>query len=183
MHQQTLIAGDSLNFVTATPDYPASAGWVLRYCLVPRTVGGTAITLTSIAEGDKHRVQVAATVTAIWVADNYTWTDWVELGLEKYTVEHGQIVIRPDPRTAAAGYDGRSVAEKALADVQAAFAAWTPTVRKYRIGEREREFNSKADVVGAIHFWQQEVAKERRAAALAAGLPDQRKVYVRINRE
>lgn len=182
MHQQTLIAGDSLNFVTATPDYPASAGWVLRYRLVPRTVGGTAITLTGIAEGDEHRVQVAATVTAIWVADNYTWTAWVELGLEKYTVDHGQIVVKPDPRTAAAGYDGRSLAQKALDDARAAMAAWTPTKRRYKIGEREMEFSSVKDVIATVNYWENEVAREARAEDIAAGLGSRRKTFVRLGR-
>jgi hypothetical protein len=30
-------AGDTLDFTTSVPDYPASAGWTLKYRLVPRT--------------------------------------------------------------------------------------------------------------------------------------------------
>ena len=181
--QQDLIAGDTLNFLVTLADYPASSGWTLKFRLVPRTATNAAITLTAAAEGADHRTTATASATANWAADNYSWTSWVEKGAETYSVESGQITVKANPRTVAAGYDGRSVAEKAYDQALAALAAWTPTTRKYRINDREMEFSSKADAVGAVHFWQGEVAKERRAAALAKGLPDPRKNYVRINRE
>lgn len=180
--QQELIAGDTLNFLTSVPDYPAGSGWVLKFRLVPRTVGGTPIALTAAAEGDEHRVTASASTTANWGADNYTWTSWVEKGTEVYSIDRGQIAVRANPRSTAAGYDGRSVAEKALADAKAAMAAWTPTTQRYRIGEREMWFASKADIVGVINHWEIEVKRERRAEALAEGRPDPAKTYVRVNR-
>lgn len=180
--QDTLIAGDSLNFLRSTPGYSAADGWVLKYRLVPRTVGGSAIDITAIAEGDDHRVQVAAGITAGWSADTYGWAAWVELGAEKYTVQTGQIVIKADPRTVAAGADSRTQAEKALGDARAAMAAWTPTRRRYRIGDREMEFSTSADIVKLISYWEVQVKRERRAQALAEGRPDPAKTYVRISR-
>lgn len=181
--QQTLIAGDTLNFLTSLADYPATGGWTLKFRLVPRTSTNAAIALTASAEGAEHRTTVATSVTATWAADNYSWTSWVEKAAEKYSVDSGQIVVKADPRTVAAGYDGRSVAERAFDQAQAAVAAWTPTTRKYRINDREMEFSSKADAVGALHYWQNEVAKERRTESLSKGLPDPRKSFVRLNRE
>lgn len=181
--QRELIAGDTLNFLASAPLYPASAGWVLKYRLAPRTVGGSVISFTATAEGDDYRVNVAAATTASWGPDNYSWSSWVERGAEKYTVESlGQISVKPDPRTAAAGYDGRSVARKALDDARAALASWTPTKRRYRIADREMEFNGTADIIKAINYWELEVQKEQRIADLAAGGIDRRKVYVRLNR-
>ena len=181
--QEELVAGDSLNFPKSTPGYPDSAGWVLTYILVPRTVGGSTISIAATAEGDDHRVALAATTTAAWAAGNYSWSARVEKSGEKYTVSRGQTVIRPDMTSVAAGYDGRSVAEKALADAKAAFSAWTPTTRRYRIADREHEFSSKAEIVGSIEFWQIELKREQRASALAKGMPDPSKSFVRINRE
>ncbi len=179
---QELIAGDTINFLTEVPDYPATSGWVLKFRLVPRTVGGSPISLTATAEGADHRVTATATATGAWGADNYSWTSWVEKGSEVYSVDAGQIVVKANPRTVAAGYDGRSVAEKALDQARAALAAWTPSTRRYRIGDREHEFASKADIVGVINYWQTEVARERRREALAKGMPDPSKAFVRINR-
>ena len=179
--QHELIAGDSLNFLTTLAAYPAPT-WVLKFRLIPRTAANPAIALTAVAEGVDHRVTSAATVTATWAADTYTWTSWVERAAEVYSVESGQIVIKANPRTAAAGYDGRTQAEKALDQAKAALAAWTPTTRKYRIGDREMEFAGKADIIGIVSYWQNEIARERRAAALSKGLADPRKTYVRLGR-
>lgn len=44
--QDVLIVGDTLDFVTSVPAYPASSGYTLKYRLIPR-VSGTAITLTA----------------------------------------------------------------------------------------------------------------------------------------
>lgn len=182
MQASELIAGDTLNFATTLADYPATDSWVLKYRLVPRTSTNTAISLTAAAEGTDHRITASAATTAAWAADNYTWTSWVEKGSEKYSVESGQLTIQADPRTAAAGYDGRSVAERAYDQARAALAAWTPTTRRYRINDREMEFSAKGDIVGVVSYWQTEVAKERRAATLARGLPDPRRSFIRINR-
>ncbi len=186
MQQQTLVAGDSLNFLTGGGAYPASAGWVLKYRLVPRTAGGTPIDITAAAEGDDHRVAVAASTTSSWGADAYTWASWVDKAGEVYTVDRGEISIKPDPRAMAAGYDGRSQARKALEQARAAFATFSETggkTRRYRIGGREMEFNSPVEIVKVISYWQVEVNREARNDALAKGFPDPRRMFVRLNRE
>lgn len=176
--QNELIAGDSLNFLTQTPKYPASQAWVLYYRLVPRTAGNAAISITATAEGDDHRVLVAAATTAGWAADSYTWSAWVDKAGEKYTVQDGQIVIKADPRTAAAGHDGRSLARKALDDARTALAAWKPTQRRYKIGEREMEFNGTADIIKLITYWERQVASEDLLAGRTVQVG--RRIYTRI---
>ena len=178
--QQHLIVGDSLNFPASTPDYPANDGWVLKYRLVPRAAGGGAapIEIIATAEGADHRVAVTAAVTATWVAGDYGWSSWVGKGAEQYTVDQGQITLRPNPRTVAIGTDLRSQAEKALADAKAALATWSPTRRRYRIGDREMEFNSTADIVKLITWWEQQVAAENVMAGRAER--PARRIYSRI---
>jgi hypothetical protein len=182
--QQQLIAGDSLNFTTSAPDYPASQGWLLRYRLIPRGTGAP-IEFNALAEGDIYRVQQPASATTNWAAGEYSWAAWVEKGAEKYTVDQGQITIRPDPRTVTAGYDGRSVAQKALEDAKAAFAAFTAsngTKRKYRIGEREMEFRSTEEIIQQIHYWEGQVRVEEQADRLAKGLRPKNKILTRFTR-
>ena len=181
--QSTLTAGDTLNLIISVADYPASAGWVLKYRLVPRTGTNSAISITASASGNDYLVLVAAATTAGWAADSYSWTSWVEKAGEVYSVDSGQIVIKPDPRTAAAGTDGRSQAHKALDDARAALAAWSPTRRRYRIGDREMEFNAVSEIVAMIGHWEREVQRELRAAAMEAGRGSKRgKVFVRMGR-
>lgn len=179
---QTLVAGDSLNFLTTVTGYPASGGWALKYRLIPRTAGGTAIVLTSVAEGDDYRTQAAKTTTANWVADNYTWTSWVEKGSERYTLTSGQIVITPNPENAAAGYDGRSMAQRALDDARAAYAAFQASkgqTRRYRIADREMEFTTAGDIIKQIRFWEFEVKREENCAKSALGQDTSGKFYIR----
>lgn len=180
--QQTITAGDTLSFLAQVPAYPPAGGWTLKYRLVQRVSGGTPIAITASTEGEAYRVAVAAATTAAWVAGAYTWTSWVEGSGEVHSVDGGQLTIQPDPRTTAAGTDGRSEAEQALADAKAALKAWKPTVRSYTIAGREMQFNSAADVITLIEYWERQVAQEKREADLAAGRPDRRKVYVRMNR-
>lgn len=160
MHQHQLIAGDTLQFTTATPGFPASAGWVLRYRLVPRVTGASAINLTAVAYGDDHRVQVGPSVTRDWASGLYSWASWVERSGETYTVAAGQIEIQPDPRQAAPGFDGRSASQRALDDARAALRAWDPATRRYKIGEREREFNSVSEIRKLIGLLELEVRRE-----------------------
>lgn len=182
MQQQELVAGDSLNFLTAGGAYPASSGWVLKYRLVPRTTGNAVQELTATAEGSDHRVAVAASSTSNWAADSYTWVSWVERAGEVYTLEHGQLTVKPNPRAIGAGYDGRSQARKALEDAKAAFAAWSPLKRRYKIGEREMEFNSTAEILKQISYWEMEVQREENAVKAAAGLRTGGRFYVRMVR-
>ena len=118
MQQTKLIAGDTLNFATSVPAYPASSGWVLKYRLVPRSTG-TAVSLTSTADGDDHRITVAASTTATWSAGEYAWASWVEQGAEVYSIETGQLTVAPDPRAMAVGTDTRTHAERMLDAIQA----------------------------------------------------------------
>ncbi len=76
----------------------------------------------------------------------------------------------------AAPFDLRSQATIALAAARAALAAWTPTQRRFRFGDREMEFNSPDDIIKVIRYWQAQVDAED---------PDRgarRKVYVRLGR-
>lgn len=183
--QDQLVAGDSLNFLTSTPGYSAADGWVLKFRLVPRTVGNDVISITTAADGEDHRTAIAAATTASWAADNYSWSGWVELGTEQYTVQTGQIVIKPNPRTVAAGVDLRSVPRKTLDDLLAARATWATTqgrTRRYKIGDREREFASAAELNAEISFWQGQLNEELAAERLAAGRPSLNRLHVRFTR-
>lgn len=179
--QQQLVAGDSLNFLTCVQDFAPGTGWTLRYRLAPRAAGHSVIELDAVEAGDQYRVYAAATDTAMWAPGEYSWTSWVENGdaSERYTVESsGQITILPDPRTIGAGHDGRSLARKALDDLRAALAAWSPMRRRYKIGTREMEFNSSAEIIKLMTYWERQVMAED----VASGRISQpaRRIHTRI---
>lgn len=185
MFEAPIIAGDSLSLVVAHVAYPAGDGWVHKLRLVARAAGGSVISLTSAADGDSHAYAVLASVTAGWAPGAYSFAGWVELGAAKNTTETGQLVIQPDPRQVAAGTDTRSQAERTLADLVAAKATWDVTggrQRRYKIGEREMEFNSEAEIIQKILFWEGQLAAEQSAARLAQGLRPKNRILTRFTR-
>lgn len=178
-----IIAGDTLDFVTTLPDYPASGGYTLKYRLSPRTTG-SAIDITCSATGDDHRCGAAAATTAAWAAGEYSWACWVEKGAERYGgTEYpwrGECTILPNPATTT-NYDSRSDARKALDAMNAFIAGSTDmTVRRYTIGGRELERWPLADLLVARQRFASEVASEDAKARLNAGLGGGRKIQVRL---
>lgn len=178
--QQSLTAGDTLNFATTTPGYSAADGWALSFRLVPRSSSGTAIELNTTAEGEAHRCQAGPSTTELWLPDAYTWTSWVTRSTESYTINSGQITIKPNPRTVAAGYDGRSQMRRALDDSRTALAAYNPTQKSYKIADRERVFNSAADIIKLITYLEQQVAKEDALSGNTSGPALSRRIYSRL---
>lgn len=176
-----LVAGDSLSFRTSVPDFLPTAGYALRYRLVPRGAGSAQV-LVATADGDEYVIAVPASTTANWTPGAYSWHAYVTNGADRFTVGTGQITIRPDPATVAAGTDTRTQAEKALQDAKTALAAWTPTKRQYSIGDVSMVFNSAAEIVKVIEYWQAEVASEQASLRLAQGLKNPARIWVRASR-
>jgi hypothetical protein len=184
MQQASLVAGDTLDFLTTVGAYPASAGWTLRYRLVPRTVGNAPIGFTAAASGDDYLVQVGPSVTGSWAPDMYGWNSWVEQTGARYQVDDGQLQILPDPAQAVAGSDSRSQARIGLDACMTALSlhdAGQAHVKEYSIGNRRMVFNTRADILVAIEFWRSQVAMEDVAASVAKGLGNPRRLFVRFS--
>lgn len=202
-----LVAGDTLSQAVAAPRdadgnaYAASAGWTLTYRLVPRDSTAAVITFDAVADGDDYLLAVAAATTAAWSPGYYSVSAYVTLAAETYTVEPvwSQVQIAQDPRTAVAGYDGRSQARKALDDARQALAdaqaraatvgtsgSATSGLVEYAIGERRFKYGSPEEAVNglitAVSFWEKEVMREANAQAMVSGLASPRQVYVRAYR-
>src|SRR5258706_15699378 len=63
-----IAAGDTLSWQRSLGNYPASQGWQLTYEL---RGNGQAIEFLSTTSGDSHIINVAAVVTALWLAGEY----------------------------------------------------------------------------------------------------------------
>lgn len=169
--QSTLIAGDTLDFLTTVPDYPPADGWTLKFRLVPQ-VSGSALTFNASTEGTDYRVSVGPATTAAWAAGDYSWTSYVEKSGARHTVESGLVEIKPDPAVMAAGTDMRSAARKVLDGLMALYESNSVSqglVSEYEIAGRRMKFRDTADLISQIGYWRSEVAKEDRAEKLRAG--------------
>lgn len=175
------VAGDTLTWKISLPDYPANAGWTLKYRLI--NAAGR-IDITAAASGADHLITVATATSAAYVPGKYTWQAYVEKSTERYTVGSGAIEIKPNLAAQTAGYDTRSPARKALDAIDAALAtygnkAWT---QSYQIAGRGMTFRSNEEFVRFRSKLIVEVRGEEAAERMAAGLSPRRKIRVRFGR-
>lgn len=185
--KELIVAGDTLDYSTAVPDFPATDGWTLVYQFVPKfsTPVQAPITVTATTyETTDYRVQEGPTTTADWEAGDYSWFSYVTKSGARQTVGSGLLEIKADPAALAQGHDARSGAERALDDANAALANFSATggrVKSYSIAGRSMEFDAAADILQLISYWKGEVLRERAAKAKRDGLADPRRYYVRMS--
>jgi|GEM_PF-982787 len=189
-----LVAGFTLNFADRIAAYPASAGWTLRYRLIPTFTAPVQVPIDLTAapfEGDAYQVTAAPATTAAWQPGAYTWSRWVERAGEAHPLGVGRLVIDVNPMTAAAGYDGRTLAARALDEAMSAFAAAQTAAAsgarqavEYSIAGRSVKYADAQQAVAAlmqtVNFWRAEVEREDRTARLVAGLPARNTYALRI---
>lgn len=111
-----ITAGDTIQWKKTLSDYPASAGWALKY----RFINSAAkYDITAAADGDDHLVTIAAATSAGYTAGTYTWTRRVEKGTERYTLGSGTVEILPDLAAKTTAFDNRSHAKTMLDAIEA----------------------------------------------------------------
>lgn len=167
----TLRAGDSAAWTRDDlTDYPAGAGWALKYRLLWAT--GASVDLTASPSASGYAVSLAAADTAVWPAGPATLAAWVERDTERVTLGQQAITLLPD-LAAASIYDGRSQARIALDATRAALAAYLTGgrahVAEYEIAGRRMKFRSVLEMQELIAYYEREVARETAAAALLSG--------------
>lgn len=173
----SVVAGDTVAWNKTIAAYPASEGWVLKYRLI--NAAGK-IDITAGASGDDHAVLVAAADTDGWVAGTYAWQSRVEKAAERYTIETGSLVVKPDIAAAPAGYDTRTDAAKALAAVNSWLTSRDLAVSEYEIAGRRMKYIPMGELLKLRDKLKAEVAGEAAVERIAAGLGSKSKVLVRF---
>jgi hypothetical protein len=162
-----LIAGDTLDFTDVVPDYPATAGWTLKYRLVPRftTPVQAPITLTATASGADYVIAAAPTVTATWAAGAYSFFRWVEKAGARQTLdpaEGGQLTVKADPSAVPQGTDTRTQEEIALDAIDAVLAnRATVDQKSYSIAGRSLERMAVSELLELRRYYAARVQKNK----------------------
>lgn len=187
---EEIVVGDTLDFGVSVPDYPATAGWTLKYRLTPRfaTPPTPPVTLTAAPDGSDYRITVGPATTSLWTAGAYTWARWVEKSGARQTLnESGQLLMKADPATTNQGFDSRSHARKVLEAIQAILEDRSSSTQRelvaYTIGSRSQQFDqadTKASLIELKSKYEWLVANEDARDAIAAGLPNPRLIRVRF---
>jgi hypothetical protein len=175
----SLVIGDRWQWTRELNDYPSGDGWTVKYHLVN---ADAKVTLTASGSGSIWTIDVAPTTTAAYVAGDYDWHLVASKTGERAVIAVGRIGLLPD-FAAAASYDGRSQARKAVDDLKVALATYSAThgqVSEYEIAGRRMRFRAAGDILELLNFWQAEVSREEQAASIAAGLGNPRRLFVRF---
>lgn len=172
----TLVQGDTASWADdalVLPDGRAatSAAWTLRYALR----GPSGLDIDAVAEGAGWRAGIGLAASAVLQPGLYTWSAIVSrAAAERVTVAAGQLSVLPDlaALSSSVAYDGRSVAQRALADCEAALARFNASggkVKRYDIAGRSMEFASVGELMQLHGFWKAKVLAEQATQQAAAG--------------
>lgn len=181
---QTLTAGDSASWhddpwIDAARARLTSADWTLSYHLR----GPSQVSLTAVADSDGWRTSISTAASALLQPGTYAWAAYLSRAEERVTIGTGSLNLVADLAAVDGPLDARSLAEKALADCEAALGSFKSSngkVKSYSIGNRQTEFHSLLDLMQLRDFWQKRVNKERAAAAVANGHGNPRRLLVRF---
>jgi hypothetical protein len=180
-----LIAGDTWEWTETLADYPASE-WTATWYF--QNAGG-AFSVVGVADGDAYTASAAASVTASRKPGSYKWRLTVEQSdggdpeiITRKTVGEGWTTVQPNPAKAGA-VDHRSTARIVLEAIDAYLIDPTNlAASSYSLGGRSLSRWNRADLIVERDKWTQEVRSEEAKAAMANGLGNPRRLYVRWGR-
>lgn len=178
----TIRAGDGVQWRRSLPQHLATDGWVLKYRVLWAVPPHRDI--TAAADGTDHLVTLSAATTAAWQAGRATLVGWAEKSAtgERETLQQQSLEVLPD-LTAATTLDGRTTAQRRLADAEAALAAYLAGgqghVAEYVINGRKIVFRQSRELQDIVDAARRDVARENARAAAAQGVASGR-IYTRF---
>lgn len=174
----TLAAGDTFTFKRSWSDWPAST-WTVTYYLR----GPAQIDIEATADGDNHLVDETPAVTAKWNVGVYDWQAYADDGTNRFKVTEGTLEVTKDFAAGDAVYDARSVAAICVDQINQVLKDRTSEdVQSYAIGGRQMVLMSDSDLLVTRGRFMAEVAREKRAAAIARGETKSTQVKARFSR-
>lgn len=181
-----LTAGDSASwsdvpYVDQNNQRYDSSGYSLVYEL---RGPGQPITLTAVSDGQGWKTTLGLGDSGNLVAGLWFWASVLIASNIRMTIGRGEVNVQANfSAQTTAGYDGRTLAEKSLADAESALSDLTASgkkVKKYSIGSRQAEYFTAPDLIAAINYWRVKVTNEKAAKGISDGLGNPRNLLVRF---
>lgn len=174
-----LTAGDSASWTIEASDYPASAGWSMRYALVSASAR---VQLDSTASGDAHVFALSTTVSATLTPGRWSWQRYAVRTGERVTLGSGALEVLPNLDNASTGLDTRSSARAMLENLETWMrdpnsCAW---VGELQIAGRVVKNIPIPDLLALIDRLKRDVRAEDAAEALANGRSPRNRILVRF---
>lgn len=109
----SVVQGDTISFIRAFGDYPASQGWHLEYNM---RGGAAPIQFSSSAQADSHVILVTAATTETWLPSEYILEGFAVNSTtgERERIYLNNLTVTLDTATAAPDVDIRTHAQKMI---------------------------------------------------------------------
>lgn len=179
---QQITAGDTVQWLRAVDNYPASSGWTLSYVFRgPQTIKQNATTYANSAD---YIVTMSPANTANYKAGLYSIEAYVSDGTNRYSVAtwFPQITVKANPAAYVDGSaDNRSFAARTLAACETAiYSLSSRKVQSASVNGQTYSIQSLASLIALRNRMREEVQSEQDAINVAAGLGSKKNVYVRF---
>lgn len=145
----------------------------------------TPLTLTAVSDAAGWKTKLTLEQANALVAGDYSWQAVIETTGERLTVGSGLLTVLPNLADVAQGFDGRTLAEKALADAEAALANYRANggkIKSYTIGMRAMTFADSSQILAEINYWKNRVSHEKAQQRIKNGLGNPRNTRVRFSK-
>jgi hypothetical protein len=172
-----LLTGIDYRWVASHATYKSDA-----YTLTVAIAGPVNIPVTTTNEDDGSW-QCEISGTDITDTGLYSWSARVtDVDNDYRLIASGTLSVVPDLATVDTPYDGRSMAQKILDNIDAAIASLTQgkPVSNYSIEGRSATYYSLPDLITLRDKYQRIVAQEKDAERLANGLKSSRTIRTRF---
>lgn len=175
-----ITAGDSLGWTVEISDYPASAGWVLKYYLVKT---GKQIEIIGTPAGNAHAFTLAPADTADWPAGRYKYQAVMVNGTsDRATIDAGHVDVAADFAAQDGGMDAREHAEVVLDALYAvAEGKATEDQSSISIGDRALTHMSPGQINEWIRIYEAKVARLNNAQRRRRGQATHRYIKARFS--
>lgn len=122
------------DWTVSAPDYPASDGWIVEYTIL-NTEGQHVFVSTAV--NGQHSISIDAAATAEYGVGEYFYQAVAKKDTKVYPVETGYLVVKPNFKDLASGYDTRPHCKKVLDAIEALLEGKaTKDQARYIIGSR-----------------------------------------------
>lgn len=175
-----LTAGDSWSWDREIPGRPGPTWSAIYY--FRDAAGDGRLEVPASATGETFTASRTSAQTAAVAPGAWYWTLVVTDGVERFTVDQGEVTVLPDPATSG-GYDPRSYYQKLLDAVRAVLAdTATHDQASYSIAGRSLSRIPRSELLALESTLKWQVANEKARDRVRKGLRNPRNVGVRFVR-
>lgn len=164
----SFVRGNSVSWLVSLPEYLPSDGWTLEYHFATPTARQS-IAATDNGDG-RFLFAMGMSESQQFEPGTWIWQANVSNGTELLTVREGRIEVRQGLAEATSGFDGRSVAERMVEQLDKALLDFDGQETTISAEGVSMTFENKADLIAARNHFRRELAREKEGERLAKGL-------------